>query len=279
MTQRINPAPTLTLANGVEMPQLGLGTWPMNDAEAAVTVAAALDMGYRLIDTAENYENERGVGEGIRQSGVARADIFVTTKFNRKWHSVDGARAACEASLERLGLDYIDLLLVHWPNPDQGRYVEAFQGLVRLLEAGLVKSIGTSNFKPAHLQKLFDLGLVPHLNQIQLDPYHLRDDLVAIHREKGIVTGAWRPLGCGNAMLADPVISAVAERHGRTTAQVILRWLTQQGFVATPKSSNPTRMAQNLDIFDFSLSAEDMAQLGGLDRPDPEMFDADSFGH
>ena len=279
MTQIIKPAPTLTLANGLPMPQLGLGTWPMNDAEAAVTVEAALRMGYRLIDTAENYENERGVGEGIRNSGVARSEIFVTTKFNRKWHSIDGARAACEASLERLGLDCIDLLLVHWPNPDQGRYVEAYQGLVRLLEAGLVKSIGTSNFKPAHLQKLFDLGLVPHLNQIQLDPYHLRDDLVAIHREKGIVTGAWRPLGCGNAMLADPVISAVAERHGRTTAQVILRWLTQQGFVATPKSSNPTRMAQNLDIFDFSLSAEDMAQLGGLDRPDPEMFDADSFGH
>jgi len=123
MTQIIKPAPRLTLANGVEMPQLGLGTWPMNDAEATVTVAAALEMGYRLIDTAENYENERGVGEGIRQSGVARADIFVTTKFNRKWHSVDGARQACEASLERLGLDYIDLLLVHWPNPDQGRYV------------------------------------------------------------------------------------------------------------------------------------------------------------
>ena len=275
----LQPAPTLALANGVKMPQLGLGTWPMNDAEAAVTVAAALDMGYRLIDTAENYANERGVGEGIRQSGVSRADIFVTTKFNRKWHSVDGARAACEASLERLGLDYLDLLLVHWPNPDQGRYVEAYQGLVRLLEAGLVRAIGTSNFKPAHLQKLFDLGLVPHLNQIQLDPYHLRDDLVAIHRAKGIVTGAWRPLGCGNAMLADPTIVSVAERHGRTTAQVILRWLTQQGFVATPKSSNPTRMAQNLDIFDFTLSADEMAVLGTLDRPDPDMFDADSFGH
>lgn len=275
----LQPAPTLALANGVKMPQLGLGTWPMNDAEAAVTVAAALHMGYRLIDTAENYANERGVGEGIRQSGVSRADIFVTTKFNRKWHSVDGARAACEASLERLGLDYLDLLLVHWPNPDQGRYVEAYQGLVRLLEAGLVRAIGTSNFKPAHLQKLFDLGLVPHLNQIQLDPYHLRDDLVAIHRAKGIVTGAWRPLGCGNAMLADPTIVSVAERHGRTTAQVILRWLTQQGFVATPKSSNPTRMAQNLDIFDFTLSADEMALLGTLDRPDPDMFDADSFGH
>ena len=231
----ITPAPTLTLANGVTMPLLGLGTWPMNDSEAAVAVANALDMGYRLVDTAENYENERGVGEGIRKSGVSRADVFVTTKFNRKWHSVEGAREACEASLARMGLDYIDLLLVHWPNPDQDRFVEAYQGLVRLLEAGLVRAIGTSNFKPAHLQRLFDLGLVPHLNQIQLDPYHLRNDLVDIHRAKGIATGAWRPLGCGNAMLADPLITAVAERHGRSTAQVILRWLTQQGCVATPK--------------------------------------------
>ena len=275
----ITPAPTLTLANGVTMPLLGLGTWPMNDAEAAVAVAKALDMGYRLVDTAENYENERGVGEGIRKSGVSRADVFVTTKFNRKWHSVDGAREACEASLARMGLDYIDLLLVHWPNPDQDRFVEAYQGLVRLLDAGLVRAIGTSNFKPAHLQRLFDLGLVPHLNQIQLDPYHLRNDLVDIHRAKGIATGAWRPLGCGNAMLADPLITAVAERHGRTTAQVILRWLTQQGFVATPKSADPLRQAQNLDIFGFTLSADEMAVLGTLDRPDPDMLDADVFGH
>lgn len=275
----ITPAPTLTLANGVTMPLLGLGTWPMNDAEAAVAVAKALDMGYRLVDTAENYENERGVGEGIRKSGVSRADVFVTTKFNRKWHSVDGAREACEASLARMGLDYIDLLLVHWPNPDQDRFVEANQGLVRLLDAGLVRAIGTSNFKPAHLQRLFDVGLVPHLNQIQLDPYHLRNDLVDIHRAKGIATGAWRPLGCGNAMLADPLITAVAERHGRTTAQVILRWLTQQGFVATPKSADPLRQAQNLDIFGFTLSADEMAVLGTLDRPDPDMLDADVFGH
>ena len=275
----ITPAPTLTLANGVTMPLLGLGTWPMNDSEAAVAVANALDMGYRLVDTAENYENERGVGEGIRKSGVSRADVFVTTKFNRKWHSVDGAREACEASLARMGLDYIDLLLVHWPNPDQDRFVEAYQGLVRLLEAGLVRAIGTSNFKPAHLQRLFDLGLAPHLNQIQLDPYHLRNDLVDIHRAKGIATGAWRPLGCGNAMLADPLITAVAERHGRSTAQVILRWLTQQGFVATPKSADPLRQAQNLDIFDFTLSADEMAVLGTLDRPDPDMLDADVFGH
>jgi len=167
---KITPAPLLTLSNGVEMPRLGLGTWPMNDSEAAETVALALDMGYRLIDTAENYENERGVGEGIRRAGVARGELFVTTKFNRKWHSVEGARQACEASLERLGLDYIDLFLVHWPNPDQGRYVEAFEGLVKLQEAGLVRAIGTSNFKPAHLQQLFDRGLCPQVNRSTSTP-------------------------------------------------------------------------------------------------------------
>lgn len=275
----VNVAPTVILANGVKMPQIGLGTWPMNDREAAVTVAQAIGLGYRLIDTAENYENERGVGEGVRAAGVDRSEIFLTTKFNRKWHSIDGARQACEASLQRLGLDYIDLLLVHWPNPDQDRYVEAFQGLVRLQEAGLVRAIGTSNFKPAHLQRLFDLGLVPQVNQIQLDPYHRRDDLVAIHRQRGILTETWTPLGRRNAMLADPAITAIAERHARTAAQIVLRWHVQQGFVPTPKSSDPGRLAENLNIFDFSLSADEMAVLDRLDRPDPTMFDADSFGH
>lgn len=272
-------APSLTLANGVRIPQLGLGTWPMNDDEAAVTVAEALRLGYRHLDTAENYGNERGVGEGLRRAGLPREEVFITTKFNRQWHSVDGARQACEASLARLGVDYIDLLLVHWPNPDQGRYVEAFQGLVKLLEAGTVRAIGTSNFKPAHLQRLFDAGLVPHLNQIQLDPWHHRDDLLAIHHQKGIATGAWRPLGCGNAMLADPVITAIATAHGRTPAQVVLRWVVQQGIIATPKSANPLRLAQNLDIFGFTLSPAEMGALDTLDRPDPDMLDADSFGH
>lgn len=272
-------APSLTLANGVRIPQLGLGTWPMNDDEAAVTIAEALRLGYRHLDTAENYGNERGVGEGLRRAGLPREEVFITTKFNRQWHSVDGARQACEASLARLGVDYIDLLLVHWPNPDQGRYVEAFQGLVKLLEAGTVRTIGTSNFKPAHLQRLFDAGLAPHLNQIQLDPWHHRDDLLAIHHQKGIATGAWRPLGCGNAMLADPVITAIATAHGRTPAQVVLRWIVQQGIIATPKSANPLRLAQNLDIFGFTLSPAEMAALDTLDRPDPAMLDADSFGH
>lgn len=276
---QVTPAPTIELAPGIQMPQLGLGTWPMNDAEAAVTVAAALDMGYRLIDTAENYENERGVGEGIRKSSVKREDIFVTTKFNRKWHSVQGAREACLASLERLRLDYIDLLLVHWPNPDQDRYVEAYEGLVRLQQEGLVRAIGTSNFKPAHLQRLFDQGYCPSLNQIQLDPYHARDDLVALHREKGIVTQSWRPLGFGSTMLEDPVIVDIANRHGRTPAQVVLRWAVQQGFATAPKSSNPLRMAQNLSVFDFALGEAEMQALSALRREDPGMFDADSFGH
>lgn len=278
-TMNLSPAPCLTLSNGVAMPQLGLGTWPMNDAEAATVVASALAMGYRLIDTAENYANERGVGEGIRRSGLARREIFVTTKFNRQWHSVEGARAACEASLERLGLDTIDLLLVHWPNPDQDRYLEAFQGLVRLRDAGLVRAIGTSNFKAAHLQRLFDAGLVPQVNQIQLDPYHRRDDLVAIHRERGIVTETWSPLGRGGRMLADPAVMAIAGRIGRAPGQVLLRWQIQQGFIPVPRSTHPERLAQNLDVFNFTLTDADMAALDGLDRPDPTMLDADVFGH
>ena len=272
-------ASTLTLANGVEMPQLGLGTWPMNDAETARAVAIALELGYRQIDTAENYGNEQGVGEGIRNASVPRDEIFVTTKFNREWHSYEGVQQACTASLKRLSLDYIDLFLIHWPNPDQDRFVDAFLGMINLLDRGLVRAIGTSNFKPAHLQRLLDLGLTPHLNQIQLDPWHRRDDLLALHRAKGIATQSWRPLGCGNEMLSDPVITAIAEHHGRTPAQVALRWAVQQGIATAPKSSNPERMAQNLNIFDFNLSDEEMTALNRLGRDDPAMLDADTFGH
>lgn len=272
-------APTLTLANGQNLPQLGLGTWPMNDPEAALAVAKALELGYRLIDTAENYRNESGVGEGIRASGVPREAIFVTTKFNREWHSREGVRSACLASLERLGLDYLDLFLIHWPNPDQGRYVEAYEGMCRLQEEGYVRAIGTSNFKPAHLQMLFDLGHCPQVNQIQLDPYHARDDLVALHRAKGIQTQTWRPLGFGSTLLDDPVVRDIAAAHQRTAAQIVLRWTVQQGFATIPKSADARRMAENLAIFDFALSDAEMTRLSGLRREDPTMFDADQFGH
>ncbi len=272
-------APTVTLPNGVSMPRMGLGTWPMNDADAALAVETALNIGYRLIDTAEIYENERGVGTGIRRAALPREEVFVTTKFARRWHSVEGVRTACEQSLKRLGIDYIDLFLMHWPNPDQDRYVEAFEGLVRLLETGLVRAIGTCNFKVTHLQRLFDHGLVPHVNQIQLDPYHRRDDLVAIHQTRGIVTESWGPLGRGNTMLADPVIVGIAERRGCAPSQVVLRWHTQQGLVTIPKSSHPQRMVENLDSFRLTLSDEEMQVLNGLDRPDPKMLDADKVGY
>jgi 2,5-diketo-D-gluconate reductase A len=279
MSSSIRPAPTVRLLNGVEMPQLGLGTWPMNDAEARDAVRSALGLGYRLIDTAENYGNETGVGDGLRASGVPRADVFITTKFNRQWHSVPGVRQACEASLKRLGTDYIDLLLIHWPNPDQDRYVEAFQGLVRVLDAGLVRAIGVSNFKPAHLQRLFDLGLVPHVNQIQLDPYRRRDDLVAIHRAKGIVTETWSPLGRGDTLLQDAVIGVIARQHERTPAQIVLRWHVQSGYIPTPKSGHAERQAANLDIFDFALSDDEMGRLNGLEQRENTIKDADTFGH
>ncbi|MCK6403634.1 MAG: aldo/keto reductase [Sphaerotilus natans subsp. sulfidivorans] len=275
----VPPSPTVTLANGVEMPQIALGTWPMKGQEAARAVASALEIGYRHIDTAEAYENEDSVGEGLRASGVPRDQVFVTTKFQRQWHGREGVRTACEGNLRRLGLDYLDLLLIHWPNPQQGRFVEAFEGLLALLEAGQVRAVGVSNFKVHHLAPLLERGLVPHVNQIQLDPYHRRPDLEALHRERGIVTEAWSPLGRAGAMLADPAITAIAARHGRTPGQVVLRWQLQHGFAAAPKSADPQRQRENLDLSGFTLDVAEMAVLDGLDRPDAEMLDADVFGH
>jgi 2,5-diketo-D-gluconate reductase A len=272
-------APLLDLRNGARIPLLGLGTWPMDDAEAADAVEHALDLGYRLIDTAENYGNEAGVGEGVRRSGLPREDIFITTKFNKEWHSYDGVRRAFAASAERLGVEYVDLLLIHWPNPGQDRYVEAFQGMAALLEEGLVKSIGTSNFKPAHLQRLFDAGLVPEVNQIQLDPRHTRGDLVAVHRQHGIATEAWSPLGRGGSLLREPAITGLAAKYNRTPAQVVLRWHTQQGFVAVPKSGRPERLAENLAVFSFTLDDDEVRALSALDTGVADIYDADEFGH
>jgi 2,5-diketo-D-gluconate reductase A len=280
MTTQPTPAvPSVTLSNGVAMPAIGLGTWPMTDDEATVAVDRALRLGWRLIDTAENYGNETGVGRGIRASGVDRSEIFVTTKFNRKWHSVDGVRAACEASLARLGLDYVDLFLVHWPNPDQDRYVEAVEGLFRVLDAGLVRAIGVSNFKTTHLARLLERGLVPHVNQIQIDPWHRRDDIDALDRAEGIVTESWSPIGRAGPLLADPVVGEIAAAHGRTPAQILLRWHVDHGWVPLPKSSDPKRQAENLSIFDFALSDRQRAALDGLDRPDDPVLDSDVFGH
>lgn len=274
-------APTRKLLHGASMPVLGLGTWPLRGDDSARQVRTAIQAGYRLIDTAENYRNEDGVGRGIRESGIDRADIFLTTKFNREWHSVAGVREAYEASLERLGLDYIDLLLVHWPNPDQDRYVDAVRGLEELREAGRLRAIGTSNYKPAHLQRVFDeTGIVPDVNQIQLSPYSTRTESRAFHDEHGIATESWSPIGASSSELRqDPVVTALAERYDMTPTQVVLRWHTQLGLITIPKSADPGRIAENISIFGFELSADDLAAISALDRGESDLTDSDVFGH
>ena len=281
MTDTSALAPTLELRNGSRIPVIGIGTWPLRGAECAAQIRTAIESGYRLLDTAENYRNEDGVGQGIRDSGIDRAEVFVTSKFNREWHSMDGVRQACQASLKRLGLDYLDLLLVHWPNPDQDRYVEAVQGLNALLESGELRAIGVSNYKPAHLQRVLDeTGIVPEVNQINLSPYNTRADSRAFHQTHGIVTESYSPIGASSdALRNDPVITEIAAAYGKSATQVVLRWHVQLGLVAIPKSANPGRIAENIDIFDFELSTDEIDRISALDRGDAEITDSDVLGH
>ena len=274
-------APTLPLRNGADIPVLGIGTSPLRGAESATQVRTALEAGYRLIDTAENYRNEDAVGQAIRDSGIDRSEIFITTKFNRRWHGVDGVRQAYEASLERLGVDYIDLLLVHWPNPDQDRYVDALRGLQAILDKGGLRAIGTSNFKPAHLRRVLDeAGITPDVNQIQLSPYSTRSASRAYDAAHGIVTESWSPLGASSDELRkDPVITGIAKEHGKSPTQVALRWHIQLGLIAIPRSGNPGRIAENIDIFDFELTEQEMTTISGLDRGESVVSDSDVFGH
>ncbi|MFF0341947.1 aldo/keto reductase [Kribbella sp. NPDC004875] len=274
----MSQVPTVTLSHGSTMPRVGLGTSPMNDADAERAVRTALELGYRLIDTAENYRNEVGVGRALR--GAPRDELFVTSKFNKRWHSVDGPRTAFEASAEKLGVEYLDLLLIHWPNPAQDRYVEAWQGLIALREAGLVKAIGTSNFKPAHLQRLIDeTGVAPEVNQVQLSPVWTKAAEREFHRQHGIVTEAWSPLGKGTELLSHPTVQAIAAAHDRSPGQVVLRWETQQDVVPIPKSADPGRLAQNLAVFDFDLTSDELAALDGLDGTAKPPADSDRSGH
>jgi 2,5-diketo-D-gluconate reductase A len=274
-------APTLPLRNGAEIPVLGLGTSPLVGDESERQVRTALEAGYRLIDTAENYRNEDAVGRAIRDSGIDRSEIFLTTKFNRRWHSIDGVRQAYQASLQRLGVDYIDLMLVHWPNPDQDRYVGALQGLQTILDEGGLRAIGTSNFKPAHLQRVQqETGIVPDVNQIQLSPYSARSEAREYHAEHDIVTESWSPLGASSdALRNDPLITRIANDHGKSPTRVVLRWHVQLGLVVIPRSSHPGRIAENLDVFDFELSEDEMTKISALDRGESVVTDSDVFGH
>lgn len=273
-------APTITLASGHSIPQIGLGTWPLDDAQAADTVLAALELGYRHVDTAENYGNEAGVGEGIRRSGLPREEVFITSKFNRKWHSVHGVRTAWENAVRRIGVDYLDLYLIHWPNPAQGTYVEAWEGLIALRDEGKVRSIGMSNFFPAHVRRVVEAtGVAPDVDQLQISPYWTKRDMREFNSAQGTVTEAYTPIGRGTELLTAPAVVAAAEAHGVTPAQAVLRWHTQQGLVAIPKSSHRDRLAENLDVFGFNLTQAELEALDALDGQGPEAADPERFGH
>ncbi|SMH46404.1 2,5-diketo-D-gluconate reductase A [Rathayibacter oskolensis] len=256
--------PLIPLNDGRAIPQLGLGVYKIGDAEAARTVATALEAGYRHVDTATLYGNERGVGEGIRASGVPREQVFVTTKVWNDDHGFDETLAAFDRSLELLGADYVDLYLVHWPIPSRDRYVDTYRALERIKQEGRARSIGVSNFAVEHLERLLgETDVVPAINQVELHPRLPQDELRAFDAAHGIVTEAWSPLARGR-LLEEPVLARIAAKHGVSPAQVVLRWHVQLGVVVIPKSVTPARIAENLDVFGFALDDEDLAGIGAL---------------
>jgi len=272
--------PAIALNAGTSIPQLGLGTWPLDDAEVERAVVAAAELGYRHVDTAAKYGNETGVGRGVRGSGLAREEWFVTTKLDGGYQGDDRAVAGLDASLGRLGLDYVDLLLIHWPLPGRDQYVSTWETFIRLQESGKARAIGVSNFKPAHIDRLIaETGVTPAVNQIQLSPAIQRREQRAYGNEHGIVTESWSPIGGSGDLLAAPVLAEVAAKHDRTVGQIVLRWHVQNGLVAIPKSRNPERMAENLAVFDFELDADDLAAIDSLDEGPDAGVDSDRTGH
>ncbi len=268
---------TLLLNDGHAMPQLGFGLWQVPKADTAATVVAGLAAGYRLIDGAAIYGNEEGLGEGLRATDVPRDRIFVTTKVWNDHHGYDAARRAAEESLRRIGVDYLDCLLIHWPCPDRDRYVETWKALIDLRDEGKVRSIGVSNFMAVHLDRIVgETGVTPVLNQIELHPRLVQAEMRAVHARLGIVTQSWTPLGQGKSFGASAV-QAAATRCGKTPAQVILRWHVQLGCSVIPRSTRPEGLAENLAIDDFALTAAEMAAISLLDAgertgPDPLLF-------
>ncbi|NED21192.1 aldo/keto reductase [Streptomyces sp. SID9913] len=254
--------PSHTLNDGTTIPALGLGTWPMDDAEAERAVTTALRTGYRLIDTAANYRNETGVGRAVARAGVPREEIVVTTKLPGRHHGYEETLASFEESRARLGLEYVDLYLIHWPLPRVDRYVDSWRAMIDLRERGLVRSIGVSNFTADHIGRLErETGVLPSVNQIELHPYFPQEDLRAHHAAKGVLTESWSPLGRGSKLLDDLAVAAVAEAHGVTPAQAVLRWHVQLGALPVPKSSDPARQRANLDVFGFALDDAQMRTL------------------
>jgi 2,5-diketo-D-gluconate reductase A len=269
---------TLTFHDGRSAPQVGLGVWQVENNAAATVVQTAIDFGYRSIDTAAIYGNEVGVGRGIAQSSVKREELFIATKLWNDRHGHDTSKEAFQESLEKLGLNYVDLYLIHWPVPKNGLYVDAWETMIQLRDEGSAKSIGVCNFNIDHLQKLLDkTGVLPVVNQIELHPHFQQAELREFHAEHDIITEAWSPLGRGK-LWEEPTLAAIARRHGRSVAQVMIRWHIQLGNMVIPKSVTPSRIKENLQVFDFTLDDQDMADIAALDRPDgrdgpdPELF-------
>lgn len=269
---------TVSFHDGRSAPRVGLGLWQVDDDTATSVVTKALDLGYRSIDTAAIYGNEAGVGRAIAQSAIKREDIFVATKLWNDSHGHDSTLAACHESLEQLGLDYIDLYLIHWPVPKIGRFIEAWESMIQLRDEGCIKSLGVCNFNINHLELLLDeTGVLPVVNQIELHPRFQQAELRDFHAQQEIVTEAWSPLGQGQ-LWDEPVLAALAKKHNRSMAQVMLRWHIQLGNMVIPKTVDPARLQQNLQVFDFMLDDADMAEIAALDSdsgrigPDPELF-------
>jgi 2,5-diketo-D-gluconate reductase A len=257
----------LSLNDGHHIPQLGLGTWQTPDADAAASVSAALIGGYRLLDTAAIYENETGVGQGLRDARLPREQIFLTTKLWNSRQGYDETLRAFDESLARLKLDYVDLYLIHWPAPRQNLYVESWKALIRLREEGRVRSIGVSNFHAAHLERIItETGVVPAVNQIELHPDFQQRELQTLHARHGILTQSWSPLGQGTLLNHD-IVREIAARHGKSPAQILIRWHLDNGLLVIPKSAHAERIRENFAVFDFTLNADDLAQFAALDAP------------
>ncbi|MFI9293313.1 aldo/keto reductase [Streptomyces gardneri] len=260
------------------MPQLGFGVWQVPDDEAATAVATALEAGYRSIDTAAIYQNERGTGQAVAASGIPREELFVTTKLWNSDQGYDATMRAFDASLEKLGLDHVDLYLIHWPLPSKDTYVDTYRAFEKIHADGRARAIGVSNFLPEHLERLIgETSVVPAVNQIELHPQLQQSASREAHARHGIATEAWSPLGQGKGILEVPAIVAIARKHERTPAQVVLRWHLQLGNVVIPKSVTPSRIRENIDVFDFTLDPEDLAAIAALDEnrrigPDPAEF-------
>jgi 2,5-diketo-D-gluconate reductase A len=271
--------PRLTLNDGTSIPQLGFGVWQVPPDVTRRVVADAIKAGYRSIDTAEGYNNEQGVGEAIRESGVARGDIYITSKLRNGAHARDLALKAFDETMEKLAIDQLDLFLIHWPVPAQNKSVEAWKVLVELQKAGRIKSIGVSNFDQNHLEAIIDAtGVVPVVNQIELHPFYQQRDKLEFHKRHNIAIESWSPLGQGN-VLTNAVIGEIARKHGKTPAQTIIRWHLDTGHIAIPKSVTASRIEENFQVFDFALDADDMARIATLDDADGKIGPQPSAGN